>query len=67
MDSVKHCRDQAAECLRLMKAAKTEMEARMLRDLAQSWTRIANQMERYSDFINRRAKKLTGTRSSGAL
>ena len=50
MISAKHCRDQSAECLRLMKLAQTATEARILRDLAHSWTRIANQIERYADF-----------------
>lgn len=47
MDSAKRCRDQSAECLRLMQIAQSETEARILRDIAQSWTRIANQTERY--------------------
>jgi hypothetical protein len=47
MDSAKRCRDQSAECLRLMQSAQSETEARILRDLAHSWVRIANQTERY--------------------
>ncbi len=53
MDSAKRCRDQSTECLRLMKLAQSETEARILRDLAQSWVRIANQTERYIAFANR--------------
>ena len=34
MDSAKRCRDQSAECLRLMKLAQSQTEARVLRDLA---------------------------------
>src|SRR4051794_27687252 len=48
MDNAKRCRDQSAECLRLMKLAQSETEARVLRDLAQSWVRLANQMDRYT-------------------
>jgi hypothetical protein len=47
MDSAKRCREQSAECLRLMQSAQGEIEARILKDLAQSWVRLANQIERY--------------------
>ena len=53
MDSAKRCRDQSEECLRLLKSAQTETEARVLSDLAHSWVRIANQTERYSILQNR--------------
>jgi predicted DNA-binding ArsR family transcriptional regulator len=47
VDSAKRCRDQSAECLSLMRVAQSETEARVLKDLAHSWIRIANQTERY--------------------
>jgi len=47
MDSAKRCREQSADCLRLMQSAQGEIEARILKDLAQSWVRLANQIERY--------------------
>jgi hypothetical protein len=50
MDTAKRCRDQSDECLRLMKLAQSETEARLLKDLAHSWVRIANQTERYAKF-----------------
>ena len=53
MDSAKRCREQSAECLRLMQFAQSETEARLLKDLAQSWLRIANQTERYCNFVGR--------------
>ena len=53
MDNAARCRDQSVECLRLMQSAKCETEARILKDLAQSWLRIANQTERYVNFVNR--------------
>jgi hypothetical protein len=53
MDSAKRCRDQSAECQRLTRSAQNETEARILRDLAQSWLRIANQTERYISFVDR--------------
>jgi hypothetical protein len=51
MDSAKRCRDQSAECHRLMKLAQSETEARVLRDLAQSWVRLANQTNRYTALV----------------
>ena len=63
MDSAKRCRDQAAECLRLMKLAQSETEARVLRDIGQSWVRIANQIERYSGFANRAGLALAHERA----
>jgi hypothetical protein len=51
MDSAKRCRDQSAECLRLMKLAQSETEARVLRDLAHSWVRLANQIDRYTVLV----------------
>jgi len=51
MESAKRCRDQSAECLRLMKQASSETEARVLRDIGHTWTRLANQIERYSELV----------------
>ena len=51
MDSAKRCRDESAECLRLMKLAQSETEARVLRDLAHSWVRLANQTDRYTALV----------------
>jgi len=48
MDSEQHCRDQAAECIRLMKSAKSSAEAEVLRNLASSWSRLAGQIDRYT-------------------
>ncbi|MGY8634632.1 hypothetical protein RAD15_19355 [Bradyrhizobium sp. 14AA] len=47
MDNAKHCQDQANECHRLVKSAQSEVEARFLKELAQSWMRVAGQMDRY--------------------
>jgi hypothetical protein len=51
MDSATRCRDQSAECLRLMKLAQSEAEAKVLRDLAHSWVRLANQTVRYTVLV----------------
>ena len=47
MDSAQHCQDQAAECRRLMKSARSEAEAKALKEIAQSWARVASQIDRY--------------------
>ena len=51
MDTAKRCREQSDDCLRLMNMAQNQSEARLLRDIAYSWVRIANQTERYAKFI----------------
>jgi hypothetical protein len=47
MDSAQHCRDQAAECLRLMRLAQNKDEAEILKNLSSSWSRLAGQIDRY--------------------
>jgi len=39
MESSNNCRSQAEECLRLMKLAPSQTEAKLLNDIAQSWVR----------------------------
>jgi hypothetical protein len=48
MDSAQHCQTQAAECLRLMKLAQSKDEAEILKNLSQSWSRLAGQIDRYN-------------------
>ena len=48
MHTVQHCRDQAAECLRLMRLAQSEGEVAVLKYLSQSWSRLAGQTDRYN-------------------
>jgi len=57
MDSVQHCQDQSAECLSLMKSARSEAEAKVLKELAQSWTRVAGQIDRYNALVRNRVKE----------
>jgi hypothetical protein len=58
MDSAQHCRDQSAECRRLMKLAQREVEAQVLKNLSQSWSRLAGQIDRYNELVrNRRVVK----------
>ncbi|SHL60113.1 hypothetical protein SAMN05444159_6334 [Bradyrhizobium lablabi] len=47
MDSAQHCQNQAAECLRLMKLSQNKDEAEILKNLSQSWSRLAGQIDRY--------------------
>jgi hypothetical protein len=51
MDSAQHCLDQSAECRRLMKLAQSEVEAVVLKNLSQSWSRLAGQIDRYNALI----------------
>lgn len=54
MDSAQHCLDQSAECRRLMKLAQSEVEARVLKNLSQSWSRLAGQINRYNELVRSR-------------
>jgi len=47
MDSAQHCHDQAKECRRLAKLAQSDAEAKLLKELAHSWSRVAGQIDRY--------------------
>jgi hypothetical protein len=51
MDSAQRCRDQAAECVRLMKSAPTRHQARLLDNIRVSWSRLAGQIERYDALV----------------
>ena len=58
MDSAQHCLDQSAECRRLMKLAQSEVEAKVLKNLSQNWSRLAGQIDRYNELVrNRRVIK----------
>jgi hypothetical protein len=58
MDSAQHCLDQSAECRRLLKSAQSEAEAQVLKNLSQSWSRLAGQIDRYNEIVrNRRVVK----------
>jgi hypothetical protein len=57
MDSAKHCRDQAAECLRLMKSTKSEAQAQVLKNISSSWSRLAGQIDRYNVLAREQPRK----------
>jgi hypothetical protein len=60
MDSEQHCRDQAAECIRLIKSAKSLAEAEVLRNISSSWSRLAGQIDRYAALVRDRGRITPG-------
>jgi hypothetical protein len=54
MDSADHCRDQLAECCRLLPLARSEAETTVLKLLVRSWRMTANQTDRYAELIDAR-------------
>jgi hypothetical protein len=58
MDSPQHCRDQAAECVRLMNSAQSEAQAQVLRNLSSSWSRLAGQIDRYNSLIREQSRSV---------
>jgi hypothetical protein len=51
MFQANRCRALAAECRQLAVAAENEVEKTLLTNLAFSWNRIANQTDRYVEFL----------------
>ncbi|SHG73344.1 hypothetical protein [Bradyrhizobium erythrophlei] len=51
MDSPKHCKEQAEECLRLGKLAQSKDQAGILRNISSSWSRLAGQIDRYNAIV----------------
>jgi hypothetical protein len=51
MDNAEYCRSQAQECRRLLGLPQSEAAAQVLRNLSQSWTRLANQADLYRDIV----------------
>jgi hypothetical protein len=56
MDSAQHCRDQAAECLRLVKLAQSKDQAEVLRYITSSWSRLAGQIDRYNALVREQGR-----------
>jgi hypothetical protein len=52
-----HCRAMAAECQQLALLAQNEHEIAQLTSMSHSWTRIANQTDRYVEFLKEAARK----------
>jgi hypothetical protein len=51
MEDVQPWQGRAAEWLRLMKLAGSEAEAEVLRNISQSWSRLAGQIDRYNALL----------------
>jgi hypothetical protein len=51
MQALQYCREQSAECHRLLKIAQSEAEAVALRNISQSLTRLAGQIDRYNALV----------------
>jgi hypothetical protein len=45
------CRALQAECLQLALASESKLEKTFLTNLALSWNRLANQTDRYAEFL----------------
>jgi hypothetical protein len=61
MFNADRCRLLAAKCRRLASLSENALEKRLLTNLALSWNRLANQTDRYVDFLARLPnKKVTG-------
>jgi hypothetical protein len=56
MYSAQYCRDQAAECIRLIQSAKSSAEAEVLRNIASSWSRLSGQIDRYAALVRDRGR-----------
>ena len=56
MDSVQRCRDQATECVRLMKSAPTKDQARLLENISISWARLTGQIDRHDALVREQGR-----------
>jgi hypothetical protein len=64
MDSAQRCRDQAAECVRLMNSAPTKDQVRLLENISISWSRLAGQIDRYNELVREQDRN---ARESGRI
>jgi hypothetical protein len=56
VDSTQRCRDQAAECLRIMNSAPTKDQAQLLGNMSISWSRLAGQIDRYNQLAREQSR-----------
>ena len=61
MIGAKHCQEQSSECIRLMGMAQSAAEAEVLKYIAQSWSRLAGQIDRY-DALMREQRRVVEAR-----
>jgi hypothetical protein len=55
MGNAEHCQIQAQECRRLLALPQSEAAAQVLRNLCQSWVRIATQLDLYAEIVRKEA------------
>jgi hypothetical protein len=68
MDDADYCRRQAQECRRLLRLPQTGAQAQVLRNLCNSWVRLANQADLYAEIVRReRGSEKSETVSVGSL
>jgi hypothetical protein len=53
MDNADYCRRQAQECRRLLGLPQSQASAQVLRNLCNSWVRLANQADLYAEIKRR--------------
>jgi hypothetical protein len=58
MYSPQHCREQATECVRSISSAQTEAQAKVLRNISQSWLRLASQIGLYNALIRDQSRSV---------
>jgi hypothetical protein len=56
MDDIEYCRLRAQECRRLLSMPQSEARAQLLKNLCQSWVRLANQAELYRDIVRQESR-----------
>jgi len=60
MDDAEYCRLQAQECRRLLGMPQSQARTQLLRNLCQSWVRVANQAELYRDIVRHESRSGNG-------
>jgi hypothetical protein len=60
MDNAEYCRLKAQECRRLLGLPQSEAQAQLLRNLSQSWVRLANQADLYRDIVRHENRSKSG-------
>ena len=56
MDDAEYCRLQAQKCRRLLAKPQSAAQAQLLRNLCQSWVRLANQADLYRDIVRNESR-----------
>jgi hypothetical protein len=66
MEDADYCRRQAEECRRLLRLPQSEAQTQVLRNLCNSWVRLANQADLYAEIMRReRGSEKVETASAG--